>query len=69
MAHAHVGTLVLHISPAEFDQGGHVYIEAAWDEEPKFTTGGRVTKAELNADLEQFPRSARWMEPWMNGLE
>jgi hypothetical protein len=65
----HVGMLVLHIFPAEFDQGGHAYIKAAWDEEPKFATGGRVTRAELNADLERFPRSARWMEPWMDGLE
>jgi hypothetical protein len=65
----HVGTLVLHIFPPEFDQGGHAYIKAAWDEEPKFSTGGRVTKAELNADLERFPRSARWIEPWMNDLE
>jgi hypothetical protein len=65
----HVGTLVLHIFPPDFDQGGHAYIKAAWDEEPKFSTGGRVTKAELNADLERFPRSARWMEPWMAELE
>ena len=65
----HVATLTLHIFPAEIDQGGHAYIKAAWDEEPKFETGGRVTKVELNADLERFSRSQRWMEPWMNGLE
>jgi hypothetical protein len=64
----HVGTLVLHIFPPDFDQGGHAYIKAAWDEEPKFSSGGRVSKAELDADLERFPRSAKWMEPWMNGL-
>jgi hypothetical protein len=65
----HVATLTLHIFPPDFDQGGHAYIKAAWDEEPKFSTGGRVTKAELNADLERFPRSTRWVEPWMNELE
>lgn len=65
----HVAILTLHIFPPEFDQGGHAYIKAAWDEEPKFETGGRVTRAELNADLERFPRSARWMEPWMNELD
>jgi hypothetical protein len=65
----HVGTLVLHIFPPDFDQGGHAYIKAAWDEEPKFSTGARVSQAELNADLERFPRSARWMEPWMAELK
>jgi hypothetical protein len=65
----HVATLVLHIFPPEFDQGGHAYIKATWDEEPKFTTGGRVTRTELNADLERFPRSVRWLEPWMSELE
>jgi hypothetical protein len=65
----HIGTLVLHIFPAEFDQRGHAYIKAAWDEEPKFASGGRLTKAQLNADLERFPRSPRWMELWMNELE
>ena len=65
----HVAMLTLHIFPPDIDQGGHAYIKAAWDEEPKFSTGGHVSKAELNADLERFPRSARWMEPWMNELE
>jgi hypothetical protein len=65
----HVAMLTLHIFPPDIDQGGHAYIKAAWDEEPEFSTGGRVTKAELNADLERFPRSPRWMEPWMNGLK
>jgi hypothetical protein len=65
----HVAMLTLHIFPPDFDQGGHAYIKAAWDEEPQFSTGGRVTKAELNADLERFPRSARWMEPWMAELK
>jgi hypothetical protein len=64
----HVATLTLHIFPHDIDQGGHAYIKAAWDEEPKFSSGGRVTKAELNADLERFPRSSRWIEPWMNEI-
>jgi hypothetical protein len=67
----HVATLALSTFPEEFGLGTnpHANIKAAWDEEPKFSSGGRVTKAELNADLERFPRSARWMEPWMNELE
>jgi hypothetical protein len=67
----HVATLALDTFPEEFGLGtnGHAYIKAAWDEEPKFSTGARVSKAELNADLERFPRSARWMEPWMNELK
>jgi hypothetical protein len=67
----HAATLALNSFPEEFGlgTGGHAYIKAAWDEEPKFSTGGRVTKAELNADLERFPRSARWIEPWMNELK
>ena len=64
-----VAILTPHIFPAEFDQGGHAYIKAAWNGEPKFETGPRVTKAELNAGLERFPRSQRRMEPWMYGLE
>jgi hypothetical protein len=67
----HAATLSLNRFPEEFGFGinGHAYIKAAWDEEPQFANGGRVSKAELNADLERFPRSARWMEPWMAELE
>jgi hypothetical protein len=64
----HVATLELHNLPEEFAQGGHAYIKAAWDEEPQFKQGGRVTKAELNADLKRFPRSSRWIESWMSEL-
>jgi hypothetical protein len=59
-----------HISKElDLGTGGHAYIKAAWDEEPKFASDGRATKAELNADLERFSRSPRWMESWMNEIE
>jgi hypothetical protein len=47
---------------------GLVWIPADWEFEPSFETGGRMTRAELEADLARFPRSDRWREPWMDEL-
>jgi hypothetical protein len=47
---------------------GRVWIPVDWEAEPTFETGGRVTRAELDADLAKFPRSDRWYEPWMDEL-
>jgi hypothetical protein len=44
---------------------GTVYLAASWDEKPDFRTEN-VTKAELQQDLDKFPRSDRWREQWMN---
>jgi hypothetical protein len=41
-------------------------IAADWQREPVFRDGTRPTADEIAADLARFPRSARWMEPWMN---
>jgi hypothetical protein len=41
---------------------------ADWECEAGFETGGRMTKAELTADLTRFPRDPRWMMPWMDEL-
>jgi hypothetical protein len=46
---------------------GRVYIAASWEEEPKFESGP-MTQAELQVDLDRFPRGLRWREPWMNAL-
>lgn len=50
----------LRISP-----DGHVTLHADWEFEPKFEHGGRVTAADLRADLARFPRSDRWTPEWM----
>jgi hypothetical protein len=47
---------------------GRVWIPADWETEPSFETGGRMTRAELEADLARFPRSDRWHMPWMDEL-
>jgi hypothetical protein len=41
-------------------------IAANWQREPVFRDGTRPTADEIAADLARFPRSARWMEPWMD---
>jgi hypothetical protein len=45
------------------------YLKASWEFEPSFEEGGRMTRAELEADLKRFPRDARWMQPWMDELQ
>jgi hypothetical protein len=45
-----------------------VMLKADWEFEPGFETGGRVTKAQLDADLARFPRDPRWMMDWMGEL-
>jgi hypothetical protein len=44
---------------------GLCQIAADWQREPVFRDGTRPTADEIAADLARFPRSARWMEPWM----
>jgi hypothetical protein len=41
---------------------------ASWEFEPGFQNGGRMTKAEVDADLARFPRHEPWMMPWMKEL-
>jgi hypothetical protein len=47
---------------------GRVWIPADWEAEPNFETCGRVTRADLDADLARFPRGDRWRMPWMDEL-
>jgi hypothetical protein len=46
----------------------YVLLKASWEFEPSFREGGRMTKAELEADLARFPRDPRWRQPWMDEL-
>jgi hypothetical protein len=46
----------------------YVLLNASWEFEPSFREGGRMTKAELDADLARFPRDPRWRQPWMDEL-
>lgn len=57
-----------HSASLRISPDGLVHIPADWDSEPRFETGGRVTRAELNADLARFPRSERWRMLWMDEL-
>jgi hypothetical protein len=57
-----------HSASLELYTTGKAVIKASWEFEPGFREGGRMTKAELDADLARFPRSPRYMEPWMDEL-
>jgi hypothetical protein len=45
-----------------------VILKGSWEFEPGFESGGRMTKAELAADLARFPRDPRNRETWMDEL-
>ncbi len=47
---------------------GLVQISADWDAKPVFETGAPVTRADIEADLARYPRSARWRMPWTDEL-
>lgn len=44
---------------------GGCRIAADWSAEPKFRDGSKAADSDFAADLALFPRSGRWMEPWM----
>lgn len=44
---------------------GACHIAADWEAEPKFWHGPAATAVEYAADLARYPRSVRWLEPWM----
>ena len=44
---------------------GASHIAADWAAEPKFRDGSSPQASDIAADLARFPRSDRWMEPWM----
>jgi hypothetical protein len=58
-----------HSAMLELHEDRTAVLKASWEFEPEFREGGRMTKAELDADLARFPRSSRWREPWMDELK
>ena len=44
---------------------GGCHIAADWAAQPKFRDGSVPAVSDIAADLARFPRSSRWMEPWM----
>jgi hypothetical protein len=67
-ARAHPGRGLWHSAVLELYEDRTAVIKASWEFEPEFREGGRMTKAEFEADLAQFPKSPRWREPWMDEL-
>jgi hypothetical protein len=72
---AHSGRGLWFSATLQIDQGDIyglpeplVSLKASWEFVPSFESGGRITKAELAADLARFPRDPRYREPWMEGL-
>jgi hypothetical protein len=64
----HAARGLWHCASLRISSDGTVNIPADWDEQPKFTTGGDVTAAEIRADLARYPRGAGWRPPWMTQL-
>jgi hypothetical protein len=58
-----------HDAMLEIYQEHYIMLKASWEFEPSFREGGRMTKAELDADLARFPRDPRWRQPWMDELK
>jgi hypothetical protein len=67
-ARAHPGRGLWHSAMLELSEDRTLVLKASWEFEPEFRAGGRMTKAEFDADLARFPKSPRWREPWMDEL-
>jgi hypothetical protein len=67
-ARAHPGRGLWHSAMLELYADRTAVLKASWEFEPEFREGPRMTKAEFDADLARFPKSARWREPWMDEL-
>jgi hypothetical protein len=67
-ARANPGRGLWHSAVLELYEDRTAVLKASWEFEPEFREGGRMTKAEFEADLARFPKSPRWREPWMDEL-
>jgi hypothetical protein len=67
-ARSHPGRGLWHSAMLELYEDRTVILKASWEFEPEFRIGGRMTKAEFDADLARFPKSPRWREQWMDEL-
>jgi hypothetical protein len=68
-AHAHPSRGLWHSAMLELYEDRTAILKASWEFEPEFREGGRMTKAEFEADLARHPKSPRWREPWMDELK
>jgi hypothetical protein len=68
-ARAHPGRGLWHSAMLQLYEDRTLVLKASWEFEPEFREGGRMTKAEFEADLARFPKSPRWREPWMDQVE
>jgi hypothetical protein len=68
-ARAHPGRGLWHSAMLQLHEDRTLILKASWEFEPEFREGGRMTKAEFEADLARFPKSPRWREPWMDQFE
>jgi hypothetical protein len=65
---ANPGRGLWHSAMLELYEDRTLVLKASWEFEPEFRDGGRMTKAEFDADLARSPKSPRWREPWMDEL-
>lgn len=56
-----------HSATIRLSPDGQCRIAADWEQRPVFRDGTPPRREEIAADLARFPRSARWLEPWMTG--
>jgi hypothetical protein len=68
-ARQYPGRGLWHDAMLELYQEKYLMLKASWEFEPSFREGGRMTKAERDADLTRFPRDPRWHQPWMDELK
>jgi hypothetical protein len=54
-----------HTAYIELNPDGRCRLVCNWQRKPIFRDGQPPQPAEIGADLARFPRSARWLEPWM----
>jgi hypothetical protein len=67
-ARVHPGRGLWHSAVLELYEDRTAVLKASWEFEPEFREGGRMTKAEFEADLARYPKNPRWREPWMDEL-
>jgi hypothetical protein len=67
-AHAHPERGLWNSAMLELYEDRTTVLKASWEFEPEFREGGRITKAEFEADSARFPKSPRWREQWMDEL-
>ncbi len=61
-----------HVAELMLYPDGTCQLASGWEglgEKPEFEKGGPPTAAEFAADQKAYPRSERWIEPWMRDLK